>query len=70
MGTKIAQHVDKGERVNLLPICSAHNTGSEHGTGYYMKLGRAMKTVILKSYLQKSMVEAALAKEAALAEEV
>lgn len=43
--------------VYLLPLCSEHNTHSlsgtaTWGTGYYMKLGCAMKAVKLRGYMQ------------------
>lgn len=67
METEIPSDVPTGSDVCLLPICHAHNTGSEHGGGYYMRLGRAMKAVVLEKYLQKNKIETALAAEATLA---
>lgn len=57
MDIKNATEVAKGGNVELLPICSAHNsfnnTGEQYasGQGYYMKLARPMRTVMLKNYL-------------------
>lgn len=50
--------MNPGDTVYLLPICTAHNiynyTGNqgEAGKGFYMKLARPMKAVILTGYLQ------------------
>ena len=49
--------VRKGDDVCLLPLCENHNiyagiTG-HYGTGYYMKLNRPMKAVILSGYLNE-----------------
>lgn len=41
--------------VLLVPLCIAHNTCEAmggYGTGYYMKLGRALRAVKLKGYLK------------------
>ena len=50
--------VKKGDDVCLLPLCKNHNIYdgiTEHyGTGYYMKLNRPMKAVVLSGYLNLS----------------
>lgn len=50
--------VKKGGFVHLLPLCENHNTYDLHddkkwGQGYYMKLGRPMRAVLLALYMEK-----------------
>ncbi len=58
MGSTASGTVGKGQDVCLLPLCENHNiyagiTG-KYGTGYYMKLNRPMKAVVLSGYLSLS----------------
>lgn len=58
IGKNNSATVEKGNSVSLLPICTAHNIfnykgeAKGQGKGYYMKLSRAMKAVVLKGYLE------------------
>ncbi len=56
--TKAAEGEDNGT-VNLLPICQLHNIskacGDHQGDGYYMKLNRAMKPLILNNYQHREL---------------
>lgn len=57
--THAAQGVDNGT-VYMLPICNSHNTSlkcnpAHQGDGYYMKLSRAMKPLILNNYKHREL---------------
>ena len=57
MGATASGTVPKGGYVYLLPLCIEHNTyvleGHSSGTGYYMKLERPMRAVMLGGYKEK-----------------
>lgn len=59
LGTK-NENPGEGEDVLLVPLCIAHNTSKAmngYGTGYYMKLGRALWAVKLKGYMKSPDTE-------------
>lgn len=60
MNATASAPVPKGGYVCLLPLCTAHNTyvlkeGSYSGQGYYMKLERPMRAVLLSGYMYPSV---------------
>lgn len=64
----------KGNRVYMLPLCEAHNTydgvTGVFGTGYYMKLRRWQKAIILNAYVSKKLIVKMLEMENPKEEEV
>ena len=65
IGETESHTADEGSMVYLLPLCIAHNVYKKlggSGMGYYMRLERKMKAVILKGYMQKPQLQERSAK--------
>ena len=64
IGASKPKSIEEGKKVYILPLCRAHNTFNgitgRYGTGYYMKIGRLTKAIILDGYLQQEMVQNAI----------
>lgn len=67
MGEISSRKPPEGSMVYLLPLCISHNTyrriNGKTGAGYYMKLGRNQKVIVLDGFIPSRTVQDAILRE-------